>query len=175
MSLTIEKKIAQRRTKDRSCGSEGKSPTADLARNPTENLNNKTPPGGVVALGGVFLCLSWSASGFPLCGSVRLSAGRSCRGWYVDTSEQIKTPCGAFFGLLRGEGKRKAPEGLRLVRGFGLTATNGGGASDLPTIEHGRQARRGLCTVCGLVAGSLSPGLGNSRSRTGAGSPLLWC
>lgn len=131
------KKIAQRRTKDRSCGSEGESPTADLARNSAENLNNETPPGGVAALGGVFLCLSWGALGFPLCGSVRLSAGRSCRGWYVDTYEQIKTPCGAFFGLLRGEGKGKPRRACTLSGALVLLLPMAAGLLIFPPLNTG--------------------------------------
>lgn len=175
--MTIEKSKKSHKGAQRAKGRirRTKAPPPTSPENPPKIETTRPLRAALVALGGVSVCLSgvlWLCSCAALCARLR---GVRAVGGISYTPEQIKTPCGAFFGLLRGEGKRKAPEGLRLVRGFGLIATNGGGASDLPTTAHGRQARRGLCMVCGSIPGRGFPGLGSSRSRTGAGFPLLWC
>lgn len=78
--MTIEKKSHKGAQRVKRCGSEGKTPAAELTRKPSENLNNETPPGGVALLGGVFLCFSgcfFVALSAALCGSLRgvLGAG----------------------------------------------------------------------------------------------------
>ena len=169
--MKIEK-IAQRRTKGRSSGSEGRNPLPPTSPETLSKTDAMRPHrGGVAALGGVSVRFRGAFGACPLWLSVALCGAFSA--WVVCLYPyEVKTPCGAFCGFYGAEGKRIAPD---TVPGLWSIATNGGGASDLPTTAHGRQVRRGRCRVCGSTAGASFPGLGSSRSRTGAGSPLLWC